>query len=100
MSRASLDILDEAVDEARAAYRWYLSRSPSAGTRFLEELDRAVEAVTDAPERWPVHVHGTRRYLLQRFPYSLVYTVMAGNVLGMAVVHASRRPAYWRDRVP
>ena len=100
MSRASLDILEDAVDEARAAYRWYLSRSRSAGTWFMEELDRGIEAVTDAPERWPAHLHGTRRYLLRRFPYALVYTFEGGKVLVVAVVHGSRRPGYWRERVP
>jgi plasmid stabilization system protein ParE len=100
MSRASLDILEDAVDEACAAYRWYLSQNRSAGTRFMADLDRGIEVVTDAPERWPAHFHGTRRYLLRRFSYSLVYTFDEGKVLVVAVAHASRRPGYWRQRVP
>jgi plasmid stabilization system protein ParE len=100
MKRAPLDVLEDAVDEARAAYQWYLSRSRAAGTRFMEELDRGVGAITQAPERWPAHLHGTRRYLLRRFPYALVYTFEGGKFLLVAVAHGSRRPGYWRERLP
>ena len=34
-----------------------------------------------------------------RFPYRVVYVVVASNIDVVAVAHAKRRPGYWRDRV-
>lgn len=88
----------DAVEEARAAREWYVARSQSAADSFLAELDRGVEAIALAPERWPLFLHGTRRYLFHRFPYQLVYRVSSARVEVVAVAHGRRRPGYWRSR--
>jgi len=91
----------EAAQEAQAAYRWYRERSRPAATALMEELDRAVEQVTSSPLRWPTYLHGTRRYVLRRFPFSLVYRVPTGDqpLLIVAVAHAKRRQGYWQTRI-
>lgn len=88
----------DAVEEARAARQWYLERSQLAADSFLTELDRGIEAVSEAPERWPIFVHGTRRYLLQRFPFQLIYRVKNDQIEIVAVAHGRRRPGYWKVR--
>ncbi len=87
-----------AVEEAQAARQWYAARSQSAADSFLAELDRGIEAVSLAPERWPLFVHGTRRYLFQRFPFPLVYRVVKDSVQVVALAHGRRRPGYWKLR--
>jgi toxin ParE1/3/4 len=89
-----------AAQEAEAAYTWYAERSESAAHGFREELRRAVEAVTEAPERWPRYGAHTRRYLFPRFPFSLVYRLRGGEVEVIAVAQGKRRPGYWRSRTP
>jgi hypothetical protein len=42
----------EAIGEARAAREWYADRNPSLGTAFLNELDRAIQQIAEAPDRW------------------------------------------------
>jgi toxin ParE1/3/4 len=44
------------------------------------------------------HHHGTHRFLLQRFPYEIVYKIYPDVVLIIAVAHNKRRPGYWRHR--
>jgi len=63
----------EAIAEAAAAVKWYQERSDAAAAAFLAELDRAVESIAEAPERWPQYLHETRRFLLHRFPFAIVY---------------------------
>ena len=63
----------EAVTEARGAFEWYQDRSDSAAQAFLAELDAAVAQLTESPERWPLFLKGTRRYLFRRFPFFLVW---------------------------
>lgn len=87
-----------AVEEAQAARQWYKARSLSAANSFLAELDRGIEAVSLAPERWPLFVHGTRRYLFHRFPFQLVYRVVNDCVQVVALAHGRRRPGYWKPR--
>ena len=94
-----LEYLDEALDEAEHAARWYADRSPTAAAGFADELDVATAAIERAPETWPPYDHGTRRFLLRRFPYFLVYRVEPERVVIVAVAHAHRRPGYWKDRV-
>jgi len=64
----------------------------------MAELDRAVDLILRTPQRWPLYVHGTRHYLLRRFPYSIVYREMSGVVRVVAVAHGRRRPGYWINR--
>ena len=64
---------EEAVAEAQAAREWYESRSAIAASAFADELDRAVEQIAKFPDLWPPYLAGTHRYLLHRFPFSVVY---------------------------
>jgi plasmid stabilization system protein ParE len=93
-----LEYLEEALDEAAAAARWYAERSATAATAFSEEIDAAESAILRLPDAWPRHDHDTRRYLLRRFPFSIVYRVEADRILVVAVAHGRRRPGYWRSR--
>ncbi|MBS0171358.1 MAG: type II toxin-antitoxin system RelE/ParE family toxin [Nitrospira sp.] len=87
-----------AVEEAQAARAWYLERSISAADSFLAELDHAIEAIAQTPDRWPGFVHGTRRYVFHHFPFQLIYRVSAGHVQIIAIAHGRRRPGYWKAR--
>ena len=88
-----------AIEEAREARRWYARRSPDVAEQFMDELDRAVEQVAAAPDRWPTYEHGTRVYQLQRFPYLLVYLRLGEALQIIAVAHGKRRPGYWKRRL-
>lgn len=99
MSLRQIVIHPDAVAEARAAAQWYRERSPLAADAFLAELDRAVERIAENPEMYPHYVLGTRRYLLQHFPFYLVYREVAGKLQLVAIAHGRRRPEYWKKRI-
>lgn len=40
-----------------------------------------------------------RRFLVRRFPYSVVIARLAGEPAVIAVVHGHREFEYWRDRL-
>ena len=87
-----------AEKEVLTSAAWYAERSPVAGQAFLLELDLVVEQILEAPERWPLPLHRTRRIIFPRFPFSVFYRVSADVVEIIAVAHQSRRPGYWRSR--
>jgi plasmid stabilization system protein ParE len=88
----------EAAAEAEAASNWYLDRSERAALAFRAEIDRAIRLISEAPDQWPLYVDGTRRFLLRRFPFSLVYRQVTTGLQVVAVAHAKRLPGYWRIR--
>jgi toxin ParE1/3/4 len=92
-----IEYLQEALIEAEATARWYAARSDSAAAAFSNEIDAAIAAIDEHPEAWPAYDHGTRRFLLRRFPYSVVYRVEASRILIVAVAHGRRRPGYWTE---
>jgi len=94
-----LEIHPEALEEALAGYSWYLDRSEKAADGFFASLGRAFETVAEAPERWPLHVHGTRRFVLPTFPYSVIYKAAGHLLIVYAVAHGKRRPGYWKQRL-
>lgn len=99
MPASELEIHPEALLEAEADLAFYAARSPSAAARLLAELERAVGLILEAPHRGHPNPFGTRRYVLRKFPYSIVYRETEGRLILYAFAHAKRRPAYWRSRL-
>jgi plasmid stabilization system protein ParE len=84
--------------EAREAFRWYLDRSPRAAEAFERELTSAIEQIGESPATFPVIDDGIRRFMLDRFPYSVLYSIGRANVCVVAVAHQHRKPGHWRGR--
>ena len=87
-----------ASDELREARLWYEERSPLSATAFAQAVDAAVVRIAEAPMRYPLGEHGTRRVILKRFPYSVFYRVGAEETVVVAVAHQKRLPGYWIGR--
>lgn len=98
MPRLALQFHPSAIEDAERAYSWKARRNRAAATNFLHELDNTLDAIQETPDRWPAHVDGTRRFLLRRFPYSVVYDTPDDAVVVVAVAHERRRPGYWKTR--
>ena len=95
----SVQIHPAALEEAEGAADWYAERSRRAAEAFLNELDRATRQIAEHPERFPAFEFGTRRIVLHKFPYVLVYRESDTSLEIIAVAHGRRRPGYWRNRV-
>ncbi len=94
----SLEFHPAAATETEEATAWYLERSPLAARRFVEELTQVLDIITHAPDRWPRGPADTRRVLLHRFPFAVVYREDHSVIQVVAVAHGRRKPGYWRDR--
>ena len=99
MAAKRLDIHPAALAEFKAALTWYLERSETAALNFVAELDRAVDLVTKSPRRWPVGEYATRKFVLNRFPFAVIYREKDASVQVLAIAHGHRRPGYWRGRL-
>jgi toxin ParE1/3/4 len=86
-----------ARDELRHGALWYEEARECLGARFSADVQKAVELILRAPERWPVR-RGTHRYVLRRFPYTNAYRIVADHVVILAVAHHRLEPGVWEDR--
>jgi toxin ParE1/3/4 len=98
-SDAKVEFTPEALREIDDAFEWYLERNSNAAEALMREVDSAVAWIARTPAVWPAFELGTRRYILRRFPYSLIYREIPDGIEVVAVAHHRRRPRYWRRRL-
>ena len=84
--------------EVTEAQSWYGERSAIAAVGFAREIARAVRLITEAPNRYPLADHGTHRFPLRRYPFSMFYRITDKVIEIVAVAHQKRRPTYWAER--
>lgn len=92
-----LRLTPQAEREATEARQWYEERNESAAQRFVEELRLGFARISEVPERFSYFREPFRQYILQKFPYVLIYREKDDVVEVIAVAHAKRRPGYWDE---
>jgi plasmid stabilization system protein ParE len=70
------------------------------GEEFLSCVDACVAAILRMPEMQVIVHKQYRRALLRRFPYAVFYEYEMRTVTIYAVLHGSRDPDKWRQRLP
>jgi hypothetical protein len=91
-------ILHEAEIELWEAVEFYEGKCVGLGLDFEKEIKSAVDLIQQSPDRWPQRDDGTRRCLIHRFPYFVVYVHHEDRVWVIAFAHCRRRPGYWSGR--
>lgn len=94
----SVTILHEAEIELWEAVQFYENKCAGLGLDFEREIKAALELIQQFPNRWLLRRDGTRRYLIHRFPYFIMYVVHKDDIWIVAFAHCRRRPAYWSAR--
>ena len=77
-----------------AAAFYTLKANVELGLAFVAEFERAANLVLVNPLLGPVFRGNRRRYILRRFPYSIIYQVAAGELRILSIAHHRRRPSY------
>ena len=73
--------------------------NPGLGKAFAEDVERTISLILRFPEAWPRVTRSARRCRTQRFPYALLYRVWREQIEILAVMHMSRQPDYWKERL-
>jgi len=93
------DFHPEALEEYESAALYYAEQDVDLQLRFIESIENAIERILESPTRWRVIDEDVRRYIAHVFPYGILYTIEDDFVLIIAVMHFSREPGYWKDRI-
>jgi plasmid stabilization system protein ParE len=79
------------------AIDFYDAVAPGLGQDLIDEFDRALGQILEFPQSGSPSLRDTRRTLLRRFPFSIVYRVKPDVIEVVALAHRSRKPDYWTE---
>lgn len=98
--KRSIRNLSAAREEFAAAVFWYEEQRPGLGAEFFESVTKATSLIEAQPSIGTFDSETrTRRVLVDRFPYQVVYYVSDQEIVIVAIAHSKRRPCYWKDRI-
>jgi hypothetical protein len=88
----------QANEEFEEAVRYYEDRQAGLGLEFAEEVYGAIVRISEYPNAWSALSKNTRRCLVNRFPYGVIFQVKSKILRIVAVANLQRRPGYWKHR--
>ncbi len=80
-------------------WAYYEKQRRGLGDDFLDDLTATIRQVSNFPHAQPEFWKGTRRILLNRFPYGAAYRVDGEDIVVVVIAHTSRADKVWRKRV-
>jgi toxin ParE1/3/4 len=90
----------EAEADIANAYAWYEAQRQGLGDDFMLCIEAALDAIAHRPRSFPVVHRQTRRALVRRFPYLVLFVELPAFITVVGVFHTSRDPARWTPRIP
>ena len=89
----------EADAELTEARQWYSHHRKDLDLEFMECIEFALSQIGSNPRLFPVVNGSLRRAVVRRFPFTILYEVIADEIQIIAVFHSRRNPEVWRERV-
>ena len=89
----------EAEDDLKEAYSWYEDKRTALGYDFLLHVDAGLNFIARNPTIHPTEYKGTRKHLVKRFPYKIIYLLEKEKIIVLAVIHGMRSPVLIRRRI-
>lgn len=93
-----LELLPAAEQELGSYSRYYQSEA-GRGLDFLQAMEAVLRRIEESPAHGPAYLHGTRRVVVFRYPFSVVYLDDPLGPVIVAFAHHSRKPGYWARRL-
>jgi toxin ParE1/3/4 len=89
---------EDAEAEFDHAIDYYEDCRPGLGLEFADEVLAAIARICEFPDAWSEMSADTRRCLVNRFPFGIIYQVKGDYLNVIAVADLRRRPGYWARR--
>lgn len=92
-------IRPEAEAEVIEAATWYEQKSQTLAARFAQEFRSTLTNVVNNPYLYQLIDDEIRRAPVTGFPYGVLYTVSADEIVILSCFHGRRDPKRWQSRV-
>jgi len=90
---------EPAAIELADAFDYYELQLSGLGRKFFNEVQETIELIIQFPQLWSQNSEHTRKSVLRKFPFNLIYSVYKDDLYIIAVAHQNRKPEYWIDRL-
>ena len=93
------EFTEPAAIELDDAFEYYELQLQGLGKIFLNEIIETLNLISQFPQLFaPISEH-TRKAVMCKFPYNLIYSIRQNKISILAIAHQNRMPEYWIDRV-
>ena len=89
----------EAEHDLKQAFSWYEDKRIGLGYDFLLQVDAGINFISRNPKIHPIEYKETRKHLVKRFPYKIIYLAEEEEIIILAVIHGKRRPDLIKKRI-
>lgn len=89
---------EDAEAEFNHAIDYYENCRRGLGAAFVQAVHRTILRIVQFPEAGSPMSKNTRRCLVNRFPFGIIYQVKLDCLWIIAVADLRRRPGYWLNR--
>jgi plasmid stabilization system protein ParE len=90
--------LAPALAELDEALGYYGRIAPFFAQALMDEIASAKRLIATYPQAWKKLPGDVRGFHLHRYPYTIIYSTKADEILIVAYAHFRRRPNYWKQR--
>jgi len=94
-----LKFIHPSDQELIEAYNYYEDQLTGLGDHFLDEFNNTIKIILEHPLLWSKVGERTRRALIKRFPYLILYIHDEKTIFITCVSHQHRNPDYYVDRL-
>ena len=88
-----------AKDELNLAIDYYEECQSGLGEEFAKEIFCTIQRIIQFPKGWSKLSKNTRRCLINRFPFGIIYHILENHINIIAIMQLNRKPNYWKDRI-
>ena len=89
---------EDAETEFTRAVEYYENCQHGLGRDFAREVYATIARIIQFPNAWSSMSKNTRRCMMHRFPFGLIYRIKSRNIQIIAVADLRRSPGYWKER--
>jgi len=76
----------EAEDDLKGAFSWYEDNRVGLGYDFLLQVNAGLNFIMRNPEIHLIEYKGTRKHIIKRFPYKIIYLIAKGLLWPMRLL--------------
>ena len=81
------------------AHDWYQRQQFGLGETFADAVDETISRIQSMPKMYAVVFRNVRRAKVRTFPYLIYYWLLQERIEVLALLHGSRDPKRWQERV-
>lgn len=88
--------LPEARSEFLEQIEYFEGCRKGLGLDFSKEVFSTIQRIIHFPDAWTKLSKNTRRALMNRFPFGVIYHIEDSKIVIVAIMQLNRHPDYWK----